>query len=57
MTYPLNNAFDSASNGNGKAVAWEKAFIQLVKVHCTFISYIHFLGCGIDSLDYYEELL
>lgn len=29
VTYPVNNAIDEA--GNGKAVAWEKAFIQLVK--------------------------
>ncbi|KAK8582603.1 hypothetical protein V6N13_069377 [Hibiscus sabdariffa] len=31
VTYPVNNAIDEAGNGNGKAVAWEKAFIQLVK--------------------------
>ncbi|KAK8668376.1 hypothetical protein V6N13_105832 [Hibiscus sabdariffa] len=31
VTYPVNNAFDEAGNGNGKAVAWEKAFMQLVK--------------------------
>lgn len=30
VTYPVNNAIDEA--GNGKAVAWEKAFIRLVKV-------------------------
>lgn len=29
VTYPVNNAIDEA--GNGKAVAWEKAFIRLVK--------------------------
>lgn len=32
VTYPVNNAFDEGHNENGKAVAWEKAFIQLVKV-------------------------
>ncbi|KAI8533267.1 hypothetical protein RHMOL_Rhmol11G0284500 [Rhododendron molle] len=31
VTYPVNNAFDEGHNENGKAVAWEKAFIQLVK--------------------------
>ncbi|XVF68077.1 hypothetical protein PTKIN_Ptkin10aG0174100 [Pterospermum kingtungense] len=31
VTYPVNNAIDEAGSGNGKAVAWEKAFIQLVK--------------------------
>ncbi|XP_039015297.1 LOW QUALITY PROTEIN: NPC intracellular cholesterol transporter 1-like [Hibiscus syriacus] len=31
VTYPVNNAIDEAGNGNGKAVAWEKAFVQLVK--------------------------
>ncbi|KAJ6410205.1 hypothetical protein OIU84_009658 [Salix udensis] len=29
VTYPVNNAIDEASNG--KAVAWEKAFIRLVE--------------------------
>ncbi|OMO79971.1 Patched [Corchorus capsularis] len=32
VTYPVDNAIDEAGNGNGKAVAWEKAFIQLLKV-------------------------
>ena len=32
VTYPVNNAVDEVGNENGKAVAWEKAFIQLVKV-------------------------
>ncbi|KAB2045969.1 hypothetical protein ES319_D01G200200v1 [Gossypium barbadense] len=31
VTYPVNNAIDEAGNGNGKAVAWEKAFIKLAK--------------------------
>ncbi|KAF8405539.1 hypothetical protein HHK36_010446 [Tetracentron sinense] len=31
ITYPVNNAIDKAGNENGRAVAWEKAFIQLVK--------------------------
>lgn len=32
ITYPVNNAVNEVGNENGKAVAWEKAFIQLVKV-------------------------
>ncbi|XAR73057.1 hypothetical protein NMG60_11019915 [Bertholletia excelsa] len=31
VTYPVNNAVDKVGDENGKAVAWEKAFIQLVK--------------------------
>ncbi|RVW48389.1 Niemann-Pick C1 protein [Vitis vinifera] len=31
VTYPVNNAIGGAGNENGKAVAWEKAFVQLVK--------------------------
>ncbi|XP_065637744.1 uncharacterized protein LOC112012854 [Quercus suber] len=31
VTYPVNNAIDEVGNENGKAVAWEKAFIQLAK--------------------------
>lgn len=31
VTYPVNNAVDKESNETKKAVAWEKAFIQLVK--------------------------
>ncbi|GLT63217.1 hypothetical protein SLA2020_357960 [Shorea laevis] len=31
VTYPVNNAIDKAGDENSKAVAWEKAFIQLVK--------------------------
>ncbi|KAJ4715850.1 Niemann-Pick C1 protein-like [Melia azedarach] len=31
ITYPVNNAIDETSYENGKAVAWEKAFIQLAK--------------------------
>ncbi|THG03038.1 hypothetical protein TEA_026255 [Camellia sinensis var. sinensis] len=31
VTYPVNNAVDETGNENGMAVAWEKAFIQLVK--------------------------
>jgi len=32
VTYPVINAIDEVGNENGKAVAWEKAFIQLAKV-------------------------
>ncbi|XP_050366394.1 uncharacterized protein LOC126784899 isoform X2 [Argentina anserina] len=31
VTYPVNNAIDDVGNENGKALAWEKAFIQLAK--------------------------
>ncbi|XP_057435160.1 uncharacterized protein LOC130727894 isoform X2 [Lotus japonicus] len=31
VTYPVNNAIDEEGNETAKAVAWEKAFIQLVK--------------------------
>ncbi|OIV97566.1 hypothetical protein TanjilG_12323 [Lupinus angustifolius] len=31
VTYPVNNAIDEEGNQTAKAVAWEKAFIQLVK--------------------------
>ncbi|KAM4122351.1 hypothetical protein ACB094_01G077000 [Castanea mollissima] len=31
ITYPVNNAIDKEGNETQKAVAWEKAFIQLVK--------------------------
>lgn len=36
ITYPVNNAIDKERNKTDKAVAWEKAFIQLVKV-CFFL--------------------
>lgn len=32
ITYPVNNAIGDVGNENAKAVAWEKAFIQLAKV-------------------------
>lgn len=32
ITYPVNNAVDKEGNETKKAVAWEKAFIQLAKV-------------------------
>ena len=32
VTYPVNNAIDKEGNETGRAVAWEKAFIQIVKV-------------------------
>ncbi|KAK9944387.1 hypothetical protein M0R45_009958 [Rubus argutus] len=31
VTYPVNNAVDDVGNENGKALVWEKAFIQLAK--------------------------
>lgn len=32
ITYPVNNAIDKEGNETGRAVAWEKAFVQIVKV-------------------------
>lgn len=32
ITYPVNNDVDSESNVSMRAVAWERAFIQLAKV-------------------------
>uniref|UniRef100_A0A2N9H7B2 SSD domain-containing protein n=1 Tax=Fagus sylvatica TaxID=28930 RepID=A0A2N9H7B2_FAGSY len=32
VTYPVNNAIDKEGNETQRAVAWEKAFIQLVKI-------------------------
>jgi len=40
VTYPVNNAVDKEGNGTRKAVAWEKTFIQLVKVS------ILYMGCS-----------
>ncbi|XP_057440804.1 uncharacterized protein LOC130732832 [Lotus japonicus] len=31
ITYPVNNALTKVGDENGKAIAWEKAFIQLAK--------------------------
>lgn len=31
ITYPVNNEVDRTGNENGRAVAWEKAFVRLVK--------------------------
>lgn len=36
ITYPVTNAVDKEGNETKKAVAWEKAFIQLAKVHSSF---------------------
>lgn len=33
VTYPVNNAIDKEGNDTKRVVAWEKAFIQLAKVH------------------------
>ena len=32
VTYPVNNVVNEAGNENEKAVSWEKAFIQVLKV-------------------------
>lgn len=33
VTYPVNNAINKEGNETERAVAWEKAFIQLAKVY------------------------
>lgn len=38
VTYPVNNAVDREGNKIDKAVAWEKAFIQLAKVGICLVS-------------------
>lgn len=43
ITYPVNNAFDKDGNETGKAVAWEKAFIQIVKVWTFDSHFINFI--------------
>jgi hypothetical protein len=32
ITYPVNNKVETTGQENGKSVAWERAFIKLVKV-------------------------
>lgn len=53
MTYPVNNAIDKEGNYSKKAVAWEKAFIQLVKVcmlNCVPSIMIHATMCRLRTL-------
>nr|CAB3487941.1 unnamed protein product [Digitaria exilis] len=41
ITYPVNNKVETTGQENGKAVAWERAFINLVKVsHASSISFV-----------------
>ncbi|XVE98788.1 hypothetical protein REPUB_Repub03eG0138700 [Reevesia pubescens] len=40
VIYPVTNAIDEAKDGNGKTMAWEKAFIQLAKVKVQSVSNI-----------------
>jgi Niemann-Pick C1 protein len=37
VTYPVDNFVDNKGNKTEKAVAWEKAFIQLAKVNSLFL--------------------
>lgn len=39
ITYPVTNAVDKEGNKTERAVAWEKAFIQLAKV-CSFFPFL-----------------
>ena len=38
VTYPVDNAVDNKGNRTERAVAWEKAFIQLAKVGRVFVT-------------------
>lgn len=41
ITYPVNNKVETTGEENGKAVAWERAFINLVKVgHANSVSLV-----------------
>lgn len=48
VSYPVNNVIDKESNETQKAVAWEKAFIQLVKV-CSLCHFIFHCWCEFFS--------
>lgn len=45
VTYPVNNAINKEGNETERAVAWEKAFIQLAKVYL--------LSCVIPIIAYF----
>lgn len=51
ITYPVNNAFDKEGNETQRAVAWEKAFIQLAKVCSWYI--FPFNGCFLCSFFFF----
>ncbi|KAM7258591.1 hypothetical protein ACFE04_014332 [Oxalis oulophora] len=57
VTYPVNNAVDETGQENGKAVAWEKAFIQLVKDELQPLVLAHNLTLSFSSESSIEEEL
>ncbi|KAF9608782.1 hypothetical protein IFM89_011551 [Coptis chinensis] len=57
ITYPVNNEIDQTSNGNGKAVAWEKAFIHLVKEELITMVQSHNLTLSFSSESSVQEEL
>nr|CAB3485431.1 unnamed protein product [Digitaria exilis] len=65
ITYPVNNKVETTGQENGKAVAWERAFINLVKdIHGPILSYravkfvviTVFVGLAFASIDYFNDL-
>ncbi|KAL1827885.1 hypothetical protein ACET3Z_006297 [Daucus carota] len=57
VTYPVNNAVNEAGNENEKAVAWEKAFIQLLKDEILPIVQSNNLSLSFSSESSIEEEL
>ncbi|KAG9151287.1 hypothetical protein Leryth_002836 [Lithospermum erythrorhizon] len=57
VTYPVNNAVDKESNDTKKAVAWEKAFIQLAKDELMSMALSKNLSLAFSSESSIEEEL
>ncbi|PIA46753.1 hypothetical protein AQUCO_01500358v1 [Aquilegia coerulea] len=57
VTYPVNNNVDQTSSGNGKAVAWEKAFIRLAKEELMPMAQSHNLTLSFSSESSIQEEL
>ncbi|KAF5199495.1 Npc intracellular cholesterol transporter [Thalictrum thalictroides] len=57
VTYPVNNNIDQTSSGNGKAVAWEKAFIRLAKEELMPMAQSHNLTLSFSSESSIQEEL
>lgn len=47
VSYPVNNAIDKEGNDLKKAVAWEKAFIQIAKVLLNIHFSLSFIGTSL----------
>uniref|UniRef100_A0A1D1YJ54 Niemann-Pick C1 protein n=1 Tax=Anthurium amnicola TaxID=1678845 RepID=A0A1D1YJ54_9ARAE len=57
ITYPVNNELDETGKGNGKAVAWEKAFVHLVKEEIMLMVQSHNLTLSFSSESSVQEEL